>query len=396
MAKRPLSLTTYLAAQRGPATPAPPRPPRPAGPLVWLHAGSAAEARALLTLSARLDAQTSQVSFLRTGDWPDAELLPSETLGDIQEFLDHWRPDVALWTGTNLRPALLWDARDRGIPLLLADPGGPVHGAPAPRWLPDTVPLTLSLFDTIFVPDGHAERRLPRVSLGRAQIRRTGALTETTLPLDCNEDLLEETLTALSGRPVWLAAHLRGSEAPQVLEAHRRAARLSHRLLLALVPETPEDAVETGRAAEQSDLRLCRWDDGEVPDETTQVVLCDGPDEIGLWYRLAPLAFLGGSLSPGHGGTDPFEAAALGTAILYGPNVGRHLDSYTTLVDAGAARIVRDEDSLSGAVSHLLAPDRAAAMAHAGWDVVSHGAGATDAVIDRVIELLDTPHAGAA
>ena len=104
---------------------------------------------------------------------------------------------------------------------------------------------------------------------------------------------------------------------------------------------------------------------------------------------MAPLAFLGGSLTAGHGGNDPFEAAALGTAILYGPNVGQHLAAYSLLVEAGAARIVRDADSLTSAVSNLIAPDQAAAMAHAGWDAVTAGAALVDSVIAEIVERLD-------
>jgi 3-deoxy-D-manno-octulosonic-acid transferase len=220
-------------------------------------------------------------------------------------------------------------------------------------------------------------------------LRRSGPLTETALPLDCDDAVLTRLLTDLGPRPVWLGARTRGVEAAYVIEAHRRAIRYAHRLLLVLVPETPADAEQALAAAQDSDLRLCQWDSGDVLDENSQILLTEGPEDLGLWYRLAPLAFLGGSLVSGHGGTDPLEAAALGTAILYGPNVGAHLSAYTTLVDAGSARIVRDVDTLAGAVSQLVAPDRAAAMAHAGWDVVSRGAAATDAVIAELAQCLD-------
>ena len=130
-----------------------------------------------------------------------------------------------------------------------------------------------------------------------------------------------------------------------------------------------------------------------MPDETTQMILTETPGELGLWYRLAPLVFLGGSLVPGHGGEDPLEAAVHGTALLYGPNVGRHLPAYSRLAEAGAARIVRDFDSLSAAVSQLIAPDRAAAMAHAGWDVVSQGAALTDELLTLAGDWLDTGEA---
>ncbi|SEK27834.1 3-deoxy-D-manno-octulosonic-acid transferase [Roseivivax marinus] len=390
MVKRPFSINTYFASTRGRAPVWTPDAPRPKGELVWLHAGSRAEARALETLAARLRQQRPETGLLATGAWDEgAAALPPETPGDARLFLDHWRPDLCLWSGPTLNPALLWTAHEDGVPLLHADDGQAPHVAPAARWLPDPVPATLALFDTLFVADAAAERRLPRASLSADRIRRSGVLQETTLPLDCDDDQHEELLGLLAGRPIWLAARLRAGEARLVIDAHRVATRLSHRLVLVLVPASEEDGVQIAAAADASGLRVSRWDEGETVDDGTQIILCQGAEELGLWYRLAPLAFLGGSLVSGHGGTDPFEAASLGVAILYGPNVGRHLAAYTTLVDAGAARIVRDEDSLAGAVSQLLAPDRAASMAHAGWEVVSAGAEATDAVLARMVELLD-------
>ncbi len=74
--------------------------------------------------------------------------------------------------------------------------------------------------------------------------------------------------------------------------------------------------------------------------------------------------------------------------------MGRHLPSYSRLAEAGAARIVNDVDSLTSAVSQLIAPDRAAAMAHAGWDIVSAGAAMTDMVVDLVLDRIDRIEAG--
>ena len=105
---------------------------------------------------------------------------------------------------------------------------------------------------------------------------------------------------------------------------------------------------------------------------------------------MAPVSFLGGSLVAGREGVDPLEAAALGSAVLYGPRVGRHLQSYSRLASAGAARIINDSAALGMAVSRLVAPDQSAIMAHAGWDVVSEGAALTDRITDLVQDTLDT------
>ena len=89
------------------------------------------------------------------------------------------------------------------------------------------------------------------------------------------------------------------------------------------------------------------------------------------------------------GGCDPLDAAALGSAVLYGPKVRHYMASYSRLAAAGAARIVNDSDALGAAVSTLIAPEHAAAMAHAGWDVISQGAALTDRVLDLVQDALD-------
>jgi 3-deoxy-D-manno-octulosonic-acid transferase len=110
---------------------------------------------------------------------------------------------------------------------------------------------------------------------------------------------------------------------------------------------------------------------------------------MGLWYRLSPVTFMGSSLTAGHGGRDPYEPAALGSAILYGPNVSRYIQSYSRFARAGAARIVRDASTLSAAVLRLNAPDQAAIMAQAAWEVATEGAEVTDKVLERLDEILD-------
>jgi 3-deoxy-D-manno-octulosonic-acid transferase len=122
--------------------------------------------------------------------------------------------------------------------------------------------------------------------------------------------------------------------------------------------------------------------------------LTSAQDELGLWYRIAPLSFLGSSLASGQHGLDPLQAAGLGTAILYGPNVRNYMPSYTRLAAAGAARIVNDTRALGVAVAQLISPDHAASMAMSGWDVVSQGTDVTDRITELVAIALDAVEGG--
>ena len=102
---------------------------------------------------------------------------------------------------------------------------------------------------------------------------------------------------------------------------------------------------------------------------------------MGLWYRIASVSFVGGSLVE-VGGHNPFEPALLGSAILFGPHVRNFVDGYRRLSDAGAAVLVRSEAELAEALVATIAPDRAAEMAAAAWAACSEGAEVTDAVLD--------------
>ena len=396
MTRRALSLSAYLTYARSASAAGVARdwPDRPDGALVWGFAEDTEQGRALASLAARLVAQRPEVSVWLSGRVPDRPgittvPLPRDLSGDDLRNMRRRQPDVALWTGQALRPGLLATLSEAGchlIALALEDAPFPVD---APRWLPDPAPATLALFNSLYTNGAAASRRVRRLGVETDRVHDATAFLDTEAPLDCPDGLHEEIAALIAGRPIWLAARLRAEEASDILYAHRQASRLAHRMLLIVSPADAEAARHISRLLRSEQMRVCDWENGDMPDENTQVLLAGGPEELGLWYRLAPLAFLGGSLISGTGGEDPFEAAALGTAILYGPNVGAHLGAYSRLVSAGAARIVRDADLLGTAVSHLVAPDQAATMAHAGWDVISSGAQLVDRVLAEVCDVLD-------
>ena len=166
--------------------------------------------------------------------------------------------------------------------------------------------------------------------------------------------------------------------------------KVNHRLALILVAATFPVSVEARRMLKSQGWRVCHWEDGDPVDENVQIILVEEPEEMGLWFRVAPLCFLGSSLTPNSSGYDPYIPASLGSAIIYGPNTGTHLQSFSRLAAAGAARIIRDAYGLAKAVEALLGADQSAIMAHAAWETISEGAEATDAVIEDIQQHLDT------
>lgn len=387
------------AARSGPVLPD--NPPRPSGELIWLHVTGIDRRSALLRLGQRLAEVRPGLSLLYTAGPavpPPARLrgaavwqaLPPDVgAAEAERFVQHWAPDCCLWSGGAPRAALLAAASNAGVPLFLVDAAEDDLQAGGLTWLPPLRRDAYGRFDVALARDESAARRLRRLGMQSDRISVIGRLQEGSGPLPCDEAEFEALSGLLATRPVWLAAMTQPAEVPRVLQAHLAALRLAHRLLLILVPDSPADGDAAAADIATVGLLAARRSAGETPDDSTQVCLADTRGEMGLWYRLAPVTFMASSLEPGHGGRDPYEAAALGSAVIYGPNVGHHLDAYTRLVAGDAARMAGDGASLSAALSCLIAPDRAATMAHAGWTIVSAGAEVTDRITDLVLDTLD-------
>lgn len=400
-----LGLAAYRAlARRGEARAQTFEMPRPTGELLWIHCAERDGFIAVVDLAQRqiasrtgLRVLISMTTLPRDTD-PEGTRLPEGVLlteicddhpASVAAFLAHWAPDCCVWTWGGLRPNLVLAAAARKCPLFLINVDSAGFDGRRERWLPDVARSLLPLFRAVMARTPAAARRLTQLGLARDDVEVTTSLLAGGQALPCNQADLTDLSTACIGRSIWFANGVQQEELQTVLAAHRQALRLSHRLLLVLHPSGTLAAQEALEETRKQDFRVLGWDDGNYPDETTQVLITEDPRDIGLFYRVAPVSFIGGSLVAGRDGADPLEAAALGSAILYGPRVGRHLQSYSRLATAGAARIINDSTALGMAITRLVAPDQAAMMAHAGWDVVTEGAELMDRITDLVQDMLD-------
>lgn len=387
---------------RGAADMVAPDIPRPKGELVWIHAAEARNLLAVQDLAVRLCAVRAGLSVLIT--FPEGEDItalsktdshvivqpvPGEHQAAVKAFHDYWQPACCIWVWGALRPNLVLETAARGCALFLIDADSRGFDGRRDRWLSDLTYRMLSQFDYVLARSEAGLQRLLNLGLPRREVEVTSPLVAGGQALPCMDSDLTELSAIIGGRPVWFATQLQVREFPTILTAHKQAMRLSHRLLLILQPAEPGTTAEAVELSQSRGFATVNWSEGAYPDEATQVLITDDPADRGLFFRLAPVSFLGSSLVQGESGCDPFDAAALGSAVLYGPKVRHFMGSYTRLAAAGAARIVNDADALGTAVSRLIAPDQAATMAHAGWDVISQGAALMDRVIDLVQDALD-------
>ncbi|MCK6449650.1 MAG: 3-deoxy-D-manno-octulosonic acid transferase [Alphaproteobacteria bacterium] len=373
---------------------------RPSGALAWVHGASVGEAVSALALIDRMLAERPRLNVLvTTGTVTSARLLakrlprrafhqyvPVDHAGWIHRFLDHWRPDLALWMESELWPNLIRGIAAAGTPLVLLN--GRMSEASYRRWLrlPFLIRPLLGSFALCLGQDDAQTERL--AALGARCTRMVGNLKYAAAPLPADAAELERLRLVIAGRPVWLAASTHPGEERIVADAHRAVAARHPDLLTIIAPRHADRGTAVAQELIDAGLRVACRSAREDP-AGRGIYLADTMGELGLFYRLAGIAFVGGSLVP-HGGHNPLEPALLGAAVLSGPHTRNFAAVFDEMRAAQAVGEVTDAVALAAAVGALLDdPARRRALAAAAEGVAVARAGVLDAVMDEIGPWLD-------
>jgi 3-deoxy-D-manno-octulosonic-acid transferase len=348
--------------------------PRPAGTLLWVHGASVGECAAALPLIGEMIARTGCHVLVTSGTVTSAALMkerlpdkafhqfvPVDIPGAVTRFCQHWRPQVGLFVDSDIWPNLVMGAGDAGTKLALINARMSKRSFEGWKRAPETAKVLLSRFEACLAQDEEIAARFR--ALGAGDVRVAGSLKADAPPLPADARELETLRQAIGSRPVFLAAQTHSGEEETLLPAHDLLRREFPGLLTIIVPRHPE------RGAAIAELcgtrKTARRSRHEEITADTAVYIADTMGELGLFYRLAPFAFVGGSLIP-HGGQNPLEPARLGCAVLAGPHTFNFNTAYEAIISAQDAGRVLTSTDIRDAASALFAdPARAKAMGEA-------------------------------
>lgn len=380
--------------------------PRPDGPLIWLHAASVGEAQSALSLIERLLAMRADVRMLVTsGTVTSARLLgkrlparaihqyvPADVRRWVRRFLAHWRPDLAIFVESEIWPNLVSETAQRGIPVILVN--GRLSARSFGRWSRAPA-MAGALMRSFALCLGQTERDRERfAALGAVRTSCLGNLKYSAEPLPADAAVLNGLRDAIGTRPVWLAASTHPGEEEMVAAVHLALKGDNPGLLTVIVPRHPERGDEVAAMLRQRGLVVCRRSKGEAVGAGCDVYLADTLGELGLFYRLAGISFIGGSTA-NLGGHNPLEAAQLDCAVIHGPDMANFSVVAADLEAAGAALSFRDEKGLIAAVNRLLSDgEERKRLAAAARKVSQRNADALDRIADALapfVEALPKP-----
>lgn len=379
--------------------------PRPLRTVLWFHAASVGETNVVLPLIEALrrdrpdlgillttvTVTSARIAAARLPHGAIHQFVPLDTPAFVKRFLDHWRPNMALFTESEIWPNLIMDADRRRIPLVLLN--ARISERSYKRWLKLrglSQPL-FSRFAVVLAQSDALAKRLIR--LGARKVISAGNLKFDSPPPPIDTADLQRLKALTPGRPIFLAASTHPGEDEIIAEVHKALSATHPHLLTIIAPRHPERGADIAAMLGAHGLDVARRSQGAVPGAETSVYICDTVGELGLFYSLAIFAFIGGSLVL-HGGQNPIEAVKLGAGVITGPHWHNFPEVYQALAEQGGCRFVTSQEDLIQ-TARALFDDRASLdlMRARAEDTVAELSGALGRTLEALEPLLPPKNA---
>lgn len=374
-----------------------PSKPRPEGRLIWMHGASVGESISMLPLIHRLletypDAHimvttgtltSAEVMGKRLPDRAFHQYLPLENPVYAARFLRHWHPDIALWFESEFWPSMLSCIKRKNIPLILVN--GRISNKSFKRWQQFEFVIK-EILDCFTLCLGQTDEDAYRLRvLGAKNTMCLGNLKYAGLPLPVDAEKKAEIAAQIGQRVVWLVSSTHEDEEIRIARHLNEMQQKIPSLLTIVVPRHPHRGVGIAQdMKEKYGLKVSVRSQNDKISEKTQVYIADTIGELGIWYELIPLVFIGGSLIP-HGGQNFMEPSRYRDAVIVGPHMHNFTDAINRAKKADAVIQVNDVVDLKDMVENLLLnPELLEAKRSLAYNWASGEAKVLDGIVEKI------------
>lgn len=339
---------------------------RPEGRLIWLHGASVGESISMLPLINRLlEIYPDAHVMVTTGTTTSAEVmakrlperafhqyLPIDNPVFSARFVRHWQPNIALWFESEFWPAILSTIKRKNIPLILIN--GRISNKSFKRWQQFDF-IIKEILDCFTACLGQSEEDAYRLRcLGAKDAMCLGNLKYAGLPIPVDEEKKAEILAQINGRQLWLVSSTHDDEEFKIGRFLKDLGKKHEGLLTIIAPRHPNRGKEIqDKLRDEYKLSTALRSAGEPVTAETEVYIADTIGEMGIWYEISPVVFVGGSLVP-HGGQNFMEPSRCRDAVIVGPHMHNFTDAMARAKRADGIIQVNDVIDLIDMVDQLL------------------------------------------
>lgn len=341
---------------------------------IWMHASSVGEVEALRAIAVgllgdpALDGQAVITTMTEAGRRTAREripgalayvLAPLDCASVVRAFLAAVRPQLMMIAETELWPNYFIEAHRAGARTAIVNGRISERSFRRYRWARGLFAEALANADLVLAQTDDDARRY--VALG-AQPERVVVTGNTKFSASDGATTLRPKLEAFAaGRPILVAGSTAPGEERIVLDAYMGLRSRFPNLALVLAPRHLKRTAEVEAVLRQAALPYVKASALDLPESESNgaanVLLLDTMGELRAIYRRAAIAFVGGSITPGRGGQNPAEPAAVSVPVLFGPYHENQREIASELIRSGGGRMVRDAKEIEHACEQLLADE---------------------------------------
>ena len=338
---------------------------RPKGLLIWLHGASVGESIAMLPLINRIRKDRPEWNVLvTTGTVTSATLMverlpegafhqfvPVDRMAYISRFLNYWKPTLILWTESEFWPNTIGLIGEKKIPILLLN--GRVSEKSFKFWkiFPKVIKKLIGTFSLCLSQSESDAFRLN--ALGAKDTKYVGNLKLASLPLPVDKEAFEEFSTLTKDRYCWVSASTHEGEEEIIGRIHKSLKAKKPEILSVIVPRHPGRGVEIAKTLKTMGLNVALRSKKDNLKSDIDIYIVDTLGELGLFYKIAEIVFMGKSLLH-FGGQNPLEPARLNCAIITGPHMENFKEITANFTKRNAFIQVKNEADLLRSISNLL------------------------------------------
>lgn len=332
---------------------------RPEGILIWFNAVSIGELNVILPVIRHFQKEYPQkVHFLITtttvssstvldnAALPDVihQYFPLDTPHFTKKFIEYWKPDLVVFTESEIWPNMVLNIRDYNCPLILINARLSDRSFKKWKWIKGSMHMLLKQFQTIF-PGSIIDKERFEYFMSD-NVGEVMSLKNAAPPISANAEMLAAFKKQVKGRKVVVYASTHRGEEDEIIHAHVELRLKYPELLTIIVPRHVNRAEEIRGIARKHNIQSAiHSENKEQSLERAEIYIVDTVGELGTFYRLGGIAFVGGSMIE-RGGHNILEPAKLGCAVLSGPHTFNFTEITQSFIEANALTIVKDHKDL--------------------------------------------------
>lgn len=333
---------------------------KPEGKIIWIHAASVGETLSTLPLIKKLKELSPKINIIITTSTKTSkeiiikknmdrvfhQYVPWDNKNFCINFLNQWKPDIAVFLESEIWPNLLYETKRKKIPISLIN--ARITNKTYSRWLkfPKTISYLLSFFSLIVAQDNLSKNKLH--SLGAKNIFVYGNLKNDSEKLSYNAESFKKYNNYFEQKDIIVAASTHRGEEKNIVNVFKSLIKELPDLFLVMAPRHPERRNEIVSLLKKQGFSekeyLLRSGDNSL-NENTKIFILDTIGELGYFYEKSEVVVLGGAFGE-FGGHNPLEPARFNNAIFSGPNYFNFKDEYDQLLNIGGVKIISDTNDL--------------------------------------------------